>query len=185
MIGTNAFIALLFAGMLVPASTAAPQPQAPSRPAYDGSASPNAMKEIHIGQDCRILPDPSQIPPGKKVRGLRDPVICHLEGAHDSEHMEETIVGDQLYRNRVRIVEQEYVLQNVATGKVIFLVEKGVPEGWVVDSDPQPAEIVNSIAVFPVYADPGQIVRLHVGLRHAQPLKTKAIKTSPLAPSGH
>jgi hypothetical protein len=44
-----------------------------------------------------------------------------------------------------------------------------------VDSDPQPAEMEGSTAVFRVYAEPGEIVRLHVGVRRTTELKPKTI----------
>jgi hypothetical protein len=149
------------------------------RPAYDGSANPDSPREIDIDQDCRILPGPAQIVPGKKDKPFTDSAICHLETVNNSEHMEEKIVGNDLYRSRVRIAEQEFVLQNIATNPVVFVVQQGVPDGWIVDSDPQPAEIRQSTAFFPVHAQPGEIVRLHVGLRHTQPLKPRRVASNP------
>jgi hypothetical protein len=182
-------------GMLVTACAAAQQPASSTpppdkaRPAYDGSDSPNAVQQIYIDEDCRIMPDAAHASAGKKARGIRDGNICHIESFHSSEHMEERIVGNELYRSRVRVNEQTYVLQNVAEKQVVFLVEVGVPKDWVVDSDPQPASLTAaganaSAALFPVYADPGAIVQLHVGMRHPTPLKTKTIKTNPLTASG-
>lgn len=167
---------LLFVATLAATSALAQQPRDANRPAYDGSASPDTPREIHIGQDCRILPGPTQLIPGKKDKPFSDSTICHLESVLNSQHMEEKIVGSQLYRSRVRIAEQEYVLQNIAVYPVVFVVEHAVSADWVIDSDPQPAAIENDIAVFPVHADPGRIVRLHVGLRHTQPLKTREIR---------
>ena len=182
-------------GMLVTACAAAQQPASTTppadkaRPAYDGSGSPNAVQQIYIDENCHILPDAEHATPGKKARGIRDNNICHIEGFHSSEHMEERIVGNELYRSRVRVNEQTYVLQNVAEKQVVFLVEVGVPKDWVVDSDPQPASLTTaganaSTARFPVYADPGAIVQLHVGMRRPTPLKTKTIKTNPLTAAG-
>lgn len=162
----------------------AQQPTTSPRPAYDGSASPSAVKPIYIDQDCRIIAALAVDAAGKTPRTFRDPVICHIEQVADSEHMEEKIVGNNLYRSRIRISEQQYVLQNVAQGRVVFVVQQAVPADWVVDSDPQPSQIVDGIATFPFYAEPGEIVKLHVGLRHVTPLKTKTIKTDPLAPAG-
>jgi hypothetical protein len=184
---TIPFLGLM--GMVVTACAAAQQPASTARPAYDGSDSPNAVQQIYIDEDCRIMPDPAHASTGKKARGIRDDNICHIESVHSSEHMEERIVGNELYRNRVRVNEQTYVLQNVAAKQVVFLVEVGVPKDWVVDSDPQPASLTAaganaSTAQFPVYADPGAIVQLHVGMRRPTPLKTKTIKTNPLTASG-
>jgi hypothetical protein len=159
------------------ASAGALGQQAPdtARPAYDGSDSPDAPRRIYIDQDCRIQPDPAHLIPGKKFRPFSDSTICHLESVLNSNHIEEQIVGNELRRNRVYIAEQEYVLQNITEGRVMFIVQEAVSADWTVDSDPQPASTEGDLAVFPVYAEPGQIVRLHVGLRHTQPLKTRYI----------
>jgi hypothetical protein len=111
-------------------------------------------------------------------------VICHLESVATSEHMEETLVGHELRRNWVNISEQGYVLQNITTEHVVFVVEELVPDGWVVDSDPQPVAMQGQTAIFYAHAEPGEIVRMHVGLRHAKPLRTKIVKASPLPSSG-
>lgn len=112
-------------------------------------------KEIHVDQNCHILPDQTT-----------DPAICHLESVHTSSHPEETVRDGVTRRSMVEIAEQEYLLQDVTGERVIFVVEQSVPKGWSVDSDPQPTEMHGRKAVFRVSVDPGQIVRLHVGLRH-------------------
>jgi len=149
----------------------------PPRPEYP------IVHEIHVDQECRLLLASASPDPGvKKAKLERDPVICHLESVNNSQHMEEAIVGDELRRSRVTIEEQEFVLQNISSDRTVFVVEQPVAPGWMVDSDPRPAEMVGSMkeqtAIFRVYAEPGQIVRLHVGLRHAVPLKTKIIQAS-------
>lgn len=115
-------------------------------------------KEVRVDQNCHILPD-------RKT----DPAICHLESVFTSSHPEETTSEGVARRSIVKIAEQEYLLQNVTRELVIFVVEQHVPRGWRVDSDPQPIAMQGNKAVFRVSADPGQIVRLHVGLRHAIP----------------
>jgi len=162
-------VCLVCAGM---APLAAQQPTADAdRPSYD------AVKEIHVDQDCRILPNPALQQPGKKKpKPHRNDVVCHLESIDSSEHEEQTVLGNQVHRSNVRITEQQYVLQNIRTEPMWFVVEQFLPEGWVVDSDPQPREIVGSKAIFRVHADPGEIVRLHVGLRRTTPLRTKVLK---------
>jgi hypothetical protein len=99
-----------------------------------------------------------------------DPVICHLEYVHTSKHLEDTVKDGMTRNSVVTISEQEYLLQNVTAEPVIFVVEQHVAEGWQVDSDPQPTEMVGSTALFRVNAEPGQIVRLHVGERRADPV---------------
>ena len=150
------------------------------RPAYP------IVQEIHVDQKCRILPAPAQpVTPDtnsgasqKKTRPIKDPVVCHLESIHGSEHREEAIVGNELLRNRVEVEEQEFVLQNISADPVVFVVEQPVIQGWQVDSDPQPTAIVGTTALFRVNAAPGEIVHLHVGERHTTPLKAKAIRTT-------
>ena len=122
-----------------------------------------ALKEIHVDQKCQILEGH-----GGSLR--MDPVICHLESVHFSSHVEETVKDGVTRSSLVTISEQEYLLQNVTVEPVIFVVEQLVPKGWEVNSDPQPTEIIGSTALFRVNAEPGQIVRLHVGERHANPV---------------
>jgi hypothetical protein len=184
MTGNKAFPALVFACTLAASGGLAQQAPGSARPSYDGSDSPNAPKRIYIDQDCRIEPDPAHPLPGKKLRPFSDSNICHLESIAQSNHIEERIAGDELYRSRVYIYEQEYVLQNITDGQVMFIVQHAVSADWTVDSDPQPVSTEGDMAVFPVYADPGQIVRLHVGLRHTQPLKTKFIGAKTPAQQG-
>jgi hypothetical protein len=172
MLGTKAFPAIL---VLFCAACAAQQAADTARPAYDGSDAPNAPRQIHVDQDCRIIPARDQLLPGQKTRPYSDAYICHIETVLHSQHMEERVDGNVLLRNLVTIQEHEFVVQNITDQRVVFMVQQTVPKGWAVDSDPQPTTVVNGIASFPVYADPGQIVRLHVGMRHESPLRPKPI----------
>jgi hypothetical protein len=151
--------------------------QPPSRPAYDGSGAPDVAMQIHVDGTCRILPNLMHPFPGQKPKPFRDSNICHTESATGSEHMEERISGNQLLRSWVRVSEQTYVLQNITNDHIVFVVEFTVPKGWAVDSDPQPNRFDGNVAIFPVHAQPGQIVQLHVGIRRTSPLKPKAIST--------
>jgi hypothetical protein len=126
-----------------------------------------ALKEIHVDQKCQILEGH-----GESLR--MDPVICHLEYVHTSKHLEETVRDGVTGSSVVTISEQEYLLQNVTAEPVIFVVEQLVPKEWEVDSDPQPTEMIGSTALFRVNAEAGQIVRLHVGERHAHPVTAAA-----------
>jgi hypothetical protein len=158
------------------------------RPAYP------IVQEILVNQDCAVLLAPADSNArSKKAKFEQDPAICHLESVLTSAHMEESIQENELHRSRVTINEQEYVLQNISDEPVVFVVEQNVPNGWQVDSDPQPGELIpasvgdrklDKVAVFRVHADPGQAVRLHVGERHAKPLKPKVLKSSAVASSG-
>ncbi len=99
-----------------------------------------------------------------------DHAICHLESVFTSHHVQETLRDGVMLRNNVKVAEQEYLLQNIASTPVTFVVEHTLPEDWTVDSDPQPVKVVDNKAFFRVNAEPGQIVRLHVGEHHAEPL---------------
>jgi hypothetical protein len=173
----SAFTAWLAAAGAARSQDAPAAPRPPAREPY------SPYPEIHVDQACRILPETALPVSGtRKPKPFRDPVICHLESVESSEHIEETISGNQLLRNRVNITEQEYLLQDIEAETEVFVVEQAVPEGWVVDSDPQPTKVVGSTAIFRVYAQPGQTVRLHVGLRHAKPLKPRIVRASASTP---
>jgi hypothetical protein len=135
--------------------------------------------QIVVDRTCRILPDSDARVLGDDGHGMRDPIICHLESIFQSQHVEEKIADGEHQYSRVRIAEQEYVLQDVIEAPVVFLVRHPVPEGWTVDSDPQPVSVDAGVAVFRVFADPGQTVRLHVGLRHATPIDDAAPQSAP------
>jgi hypothetical protein len=143
------------------------------------------FKQIHVDDGCRILPDPAVPVAGKKKpRPRTDPVICHLETVLSSNHLEETIVGSELRRSKVHVNEQTYVMQNITTEPVVFVVQQFVPQGWVVDSDPQPVAMEGQVAIFQANAQPGEIVQMHVGMRLTTPLRTRVVKTSPGAAAG-
>jgi hypothetical protein len=171
----QAALTLTFAAALAIQVQLAQAQQPVHRPAYDGSAAPNAPLQIHIDQDCRILPDPAHPLPGKKQKPYSDSTICQIESAHDSEHTEEYIDGNQLQRSKVRVQEQTYVLQNIAPEMVIFVLQVPVPNNWMIDSDPKPARMEGSVAFFPCYAKPGEIVHLHIGMRHTTAMKPKPL----------
>jgi hypothetical protein len=171
---TNCFSAVLgLAAAISLGLTQAAGQQSASRPDYP------IVLEIHVDQSCGLLPDAAHpVAAGKKPRLKRDSTICHLESIHHSEHVEKTVVQNEVRRGRVAVAEQEYVLQDITAGPVVFVVEQSVRKGWIVDSDPQPSETQGSTALFRVHAEPGQIVRLHVGMRHTRPLKTKVLPVS-------
>jgi hypothetical protein len=170
-------LALLLAGILGQfAAQQASSAAAPQRRAYF------APNEISVDQDCRILPDPTHVRPGKKPKPYTDGNICHLESVNSSQHLEEKIVGTQLLRNHVDIQEHEFVLWNPGNEPVTFVVEHFVPKEWAVDSDPQPKQIIGQAAFFPVEVQPGEVVRLHVGLRRTIPLRAKTIHARTVRP---
>jgi hypothetical protein len=128
-------------------------------------------KEIHVDRKCKILLDESDALSDLTEADLQnDHAICHLESAHTSHHVEETLRDGVMLRNKVTVVEQEYLLQNVTSEPVTFVVEHFLLDDWKIDSDPQPVKIIDNKAFFRVHADPGQIVRMHVGEHHADPI---------------
>lgn len=121
------------------------------------------LKEVHVDQSCHVLQDQIHGVTGLNLR--TDGAICHLESVHTSQHVEES-AANGMKRRLVTVSEQEYLLQNVTAKPVVFVVEQAVAKDWQIDSDPPPAEMIGSKALFRVEAQPGQIVRLHVGQRH-------------------
>lgn len=135
------------------------------------------VMEIHVNQDCLILQDRVDGVQGMSVPGAQavtggetDSAVCHLESKLTSNHVKGTVVNGAVQRSVVVVKEQEYLLQNELQQPVVFVVEHAVPDGWKVDSDPAPQRMVGKMAVFKVSAQPGQIVRLHVGEEHLIPL---------------
>jgi hypothetical protein len=166
---------LILALSALPA-TAAQQAHPPqSRPAYDHSAAPDVAMEIHIDEECRIVPTPALALSAGKKKPFHDRAMCSLEGVLNSEHDEERIEGNQLLRWHVVVNEQTFVLQNPSESHVVFLVERPVPKGWTVDSDPQPNRYEGTTAIFPVHVQAGETVRLHVGIRRMTARKPKPL----------
>jgi hypothetical protein len=139
-------------------SSSPTQPQAP-------------LKEIHVDRSCKILQDESDALSDYTDLDLRnDRAICHLESVLKSQHIEESLRDGVRQCDKITVKEQEYLLQNVTSARVTFVVEHALSEDWTVDSDPQPVKVADNAAFFRVNAEPGQIVRLHVGEHHADPI---------------
>lgn len=131
-----------------------------------------ANGKIYVNENCGILPDLSVVLNAKEKKDVHyDPVVCHVEDAANSQHQEEQAFGTVFERVRVEVREQEFVLGNITLKPVVFFVLVPVPKGWVVDSDPQPKEMWDDVAVFEAHAAGGELVRLHVGIRHTKDLK--------------
>jgi hypothetical protein len=129
------------------------------------------LKKIHVDRRCKILHDESDALSDLTEAELKnDHAICHLESVLTSHHVEEILRDGVMLRNNVTVKEQEYLLQNVTSEPVAFVVEHALPDDWQVDSDPQPVKIEDNKAFFRVIAAPGQIVRMHVGEHHADPV---------------
>jgi len=130
----------------------------------DATAKQAAPLSIVVDKSCQIERDSDPLVLGDHVDAFRDDAICHLESVLSSRHIEEKIKDGQRSRFNVQVAEQEYVVQNPTDKPVVFIVRHEVPKNWIVDSDPQPCCMNGSTAVFRLNADPGQRVRLHVGM---------------------
>jgi len=122
---------------------------------------------IVVDNSCRIQPESDPLVLGGHVDAFRDDAICHLESVLSSHHVEEKITDSERSRFFVRVAEQEYVVQNPTDKPAVFTVRHHVPDDWTVDSDPQPASMDGSTALFRLNAQPGQRVRLHVGMHRS------------------
>lgn len=164
-------------GMQAPSEPQAAEPRASAmQMTIVGTSLRGADGKIYVNQNCEIFPGLVFPLSGRKVpesRWISD--VCHLESVLDSEHREEKPAGNELERSDVEVREQEYVLQNITMKPQVFAVLEQVPRGWKVDSNPQPTTMAGDIAVFDVHVDPGETVRLHVGLRRTKELKAKAL----------
>ncbi len=126
------------------------------------------LSEVHIDHDCRVLTQ------GKSTAANPNPnphyrynnVVCHFESKLHSGHTEQIVKNGVPKYVYVSIIEREYLLQNVTGKPVTFVIDQNLPKGWRIDSDPQPTEVTASTATFRVLAQPGQTVRLHVGMRN-------------------
>jgi hypothetical protein len=137
-------------------------------PAFAAQAPNPAPFEIYIDGQCRVYtqkpPTPSH--PNPKAAFHFDDHVCHFESEHTSTRWDYIPNGTGTPKaTNVTIVEHEYILTNPMAQPVTFVVGQFVPKNWTIDSDPQPTEITNSIAMFRVIAQPGQTVRLHVGAK--------------------
>jgi hypothetical protein len=129
------------------------------------------LKEIHVDRSCKISQEESSALSGLTETEIEnDHAICHLESVLTSNHIQESLRNGVVLKSKVFVNEQEYLLQNITASPVTFVIEHTLAEGWKVDSDPQPIKVVEHKAFFQVNAEPGQIVRLHVGEHHAEPI---------------
>jgi hypothetical protein len=138
-------------------------PDAPERQAQDRAA----PLSIVVDKSCLIEPESDPLVLGEHIDAFRDDAICHLESVLSSQHIEEKITDGQRSHFTVRVAEQEYVVQNPTDKPTVFIVHHEVPKNWIVDSDPQPSSMDGSTAVFRLNAEPGQRVRLHVGMHRS------------------
>jgi hypothetical protein len=104
-------------------------------------------KEIFVAEDCEILDPPSDDNPPWRP----DPEVCRRENSHDTG----------------RRVDHTLVLKNLNPAPVTFVVFQWLYGGHL-DPAPQPDQVAGDTAVFRVAANPGETVRLHVGVRYDQ-----------------
>ncbi|HTV14712.1 MAG TPA: hypothetical protein VME68_08350 [Acidobacteriaceae bacterium] len=162
------------------ASAQRPPYQSPPRPpqaAPPPSPAPTPI-EIHVDQRCRILPTTPALPSGKKARPSFDWTVCHLENVFDTHHRVQTVVGSELQRSDVEIFEQQYVLGNPTQQPEVFIIEQPAVKGWTIEGDPPPFRVVAGKEYYRAWVQPGEAVRLHVGMRQVTPLKAKALRAS-------
>jgi hypothetical protein len=146
-------LVLLAAAQSATAQTAPPDASAPSQ-------------QIYVDDHCQVLDSGT----GQFAANAD---VCHLDGmgVHRSTHIAaKEVEAGVVEHARVDVAEQTYLLQNIHSQPVVFIVAHQVPDGWHVDSDPQPVSVKDGVAIFRVVAQPGQIVRLHVGTAHSTPL---------------
>jgi hypothetical protein len=159
------------------------QPASGTKPLAGGSFPATAVPaaapaEIHVDQRCRILPKSATLPSGKKAKLWSDWNTCHLENVFDTGHRVQTVVGTEVQRSDVEIWEQQYVLGNQSQQAEVFIVEQPAARGWTIEGDPPPFRVADGTVYYRAWVQPGETVRLHVGMRKMTPLKPKALKLS-------
>jgi hypothetical protein len=142
--------------------------------------------EVHIDQNCRVLtsPAPTAANPNLAPRYRYNPAVCHIESQHCSDHWEKTTQNGVPKNLFVVVKERKYILRNIGASSIIFAVDQQVPKNWRIDSTPQPDQINGDIATFRLVAEPGQVVRLHVGERATEPPPAPPTRPWPLLPLG-
>jgi hypothetical protein len=128
---------------------------------------------IVVDKSCKVQLESDALILGDHNDAFRDEAICHLESVLSSRHIEMKITDGERSRFLVRVAEQEYVVQNPTDKPALFIVRHTVPQNWAVDSDPRPSSMDGPTAVFRLNAEPGQRVRLHVGMHRTYDINPK------------
>jgi hypothetical protein len=179
-LGSAAGLVILSGSALAqrPAYQPSPSPApATAAPVRTSSPAP-APVEVHVDQRCRILPSSPALPNGKKARPTTDWNTCHLEGVFDTQHEVQTVVGTELQRSDVEICEQQYVLGNQSAQPEVFIIGQPALKGWTIEGDPPPFQVADGMEYYRAWVQPGETVRLHVGMRKVTPRKPKALKVA-------
>lgn len=124
----------------------------------------SALPEIHMDQRCHALSANGLAVTGTPAM-LSAKSFCRLESVKTTQHPETEIIDSSPHHVLATVKEQDYLLQNITNETIAFVIEHKVPRGWKVDSEPQPLSVTNSTAMFRAIVQPGQTVRLHVGMK--------------------
>jgi hypothetical protein len=119
------------------------------------------LPEIHVDGQCGVRQ-------GAAGAYAVDAAVCRLVGVKTSQHVESGHPEDKGTLQVVTVREQVYRLQNTTAGPVTFVVEQPVEKGWTAVADS--GTVAGATAVYRVTAAAGEVVRLHVGARHAVPM---------------
>jgi len=149
------------AAQQTPPQPATPQPSAPATSTIEI----DLPLEVDVDGECRIITLDKRHPARPKLRHHTDPTICRLESENDSEHWEKVLKSGTYKNVLVEVREHEFVLQNPYPQPVTYIVHQPITKHYHIDSEPQPADITDSVATFRVLVPPGQTSRLHVGER--------------------
>ena len=133
-----------------------------------GVQGPEGRLEIHVDERCRIYSQDRESQGGKYSRpGFHADVdMCRLQNEMKTKHWEGSVENGIVRRTQVTVIEHTFQLHNPTDQAITYLVEQSVPKGWRIDSTPQPARMEDQVAIFEVVAQPGQTIKLHVGLRN-------------------
>jgi len=125
------------AAQQTPPQPATPQPSAPATSTIEI----DLPLEVDVDGECRIITLDKRHPARPKLR----------------HHTDKNVL--------VEVREHEFVLQNPYPQPVTYIVHQPITKHYHIDSEPQPADITDSVATFRVLVPPGQTSRLHVGER--------------------
>jgi len=86
--------------------------------------------------------------------------------SHDTQRvLSFSVVKGVLRQQTSEVSEVEYIVHNAAPDARTVIVEQPIRQGWLLDSDPKPAETTPTAYRFRVAAAPGESPRLHIGQR--------------------
>jgi len=136
----------------------------------EGTRDQPVRLSIVVDKSCLIQPESDPLVLGDHGDAFRDDAVCQLESVFSPHHIEEKVADGERSRFFVRGAEQEYVVQNPTDQPAVFIIRHHVPSHWIVDSNTPPSSMDGSTAVYRINADPGERVRLHVGIHRSDPI---------------